>query len=714
VIVTKTNNDSLRPLFQPRHVAIIGASRSEGKPGHAVVRNLIRSGYSGSITPVNPAGGEVDGLPCVKTLAEAEGPIDCVMVVVPAAGAVAALRDCAAKGARTAIIGSSGFAETNTDEGRQWQAAIAGIARESRMRVLGPNTNGLYNATDKVSIGYNAAHADVADPGTISVISHSGALFGGVKASLKALGGGLSKFVPVGNEADIDMLDVLDFLIADPATEVIGLVIEAISDGARLRAAGLEAGQAGKPIVALKVGRSALGVGAALAHSSRLAGSARAYDALFRASGIASVRSVEALAGGCAVLAAARAPFDDWDRRLIAVTTSGAGGALLVDAASAHHMPFAGSASGEWDGAAGATIAALPARGWLRHPIDMGSLASWAQLNEVFAALEQDGNNGPTAVYAHVAPSPAMDRQLLAALSARRRRVAAPIVVTAPGGLTPDLEADYRTQGIPVFHDSITCLDSLNCAYQVATADAPSSAEITPIPGVAALLDQAAGRTLLSELESAAILRLAGVPMVESRIVTDADDAVAAAQLFGYPVVLKALVPGIAHKHDAGLVQIGLGSAEAVRAAYATLVANVERAGGTLAASQLVLQPMLKGKAEIILGVSREAALGHFLVIGIGGIHAELLDQVTLLPIPSAASVIAERLRSAPLGRLLIKLGGGTDELVTEIADAAAALQRLVEREAERILSVDINPILVTADGCRAVDALIVLGEGGG
>ena len=212
-------------------------------------------------------------------------------------------RACAAKGVRTAVIGASGFAEAGTDEARARQDEIATIARRAGMRLIGPNTNGIYNAAAKLSLGYNAAHAYAIAPGPVSIISHSGALFGGFVRSLRGFGVGLAKFVPVGNEADLDMLDILDHCIEDDATAVIGLAIEALPSGARFRALAEKAAAQGKPIVALKIGRSAVGVGAALAHSSRLAGGARAYEALFAACGVASVRSVEALAATCALLA---------------------------------------------------------------------------------------------------------------------------------------------------------------------------------------------------------------------------------------------------------------------------------------------------------------------------------------------------------------------------------------------------------------------------
>ena len=469
---------ALRALLEPRAVAVIGASRTPGKLGHAVVANLIRAGFTGRIFPINPAGGEIDGRACLRAIAELPDEVDCAMLVVPASETVAALQACAERGVRTAIIGASGFAETGTAEGRKRQDDVEAIARRAGMRLLGPNTNGIYNTTARLSLGYNAAHAYAIAPGPVSIISHSGALFGGFVRTLRAFGVGLAKFVPVGNEADLDMLDILDDCIEDEVTGVIGLAIEALSSGERFRHLALKAAERGKRIVALKVGRSPVGIGAALAHSSRLAGGARAYEALFAACGVASVRSVEALAATCALLA--RQPERPADARLVCITTSGAGGALLADHAAERNLPLAGDASGEWQGDAGAAIGRLPARGHLRNPIDLGSLADWGDLDQILHMLERDGLVGPCAVYAHIAPNPAQDRTLLEVLKLRKQRTRAPIVVIAPGGLEPDLEQQYQDAGFPVFHETALGFDAV-AAHRVAgetarfaDADAPS------------------------------------------------------------------------------------------------------------------------------------------------------------------------------------------------------------------------------------------------
>ena len=691
------SNEALRALLEPRAVAVIGASRTPGKLGHAVVANLIRAGFTGRIFPINPAGGEIDGRACLRAIAELPDEVDCAMLVVPASETVAALQACAERGVRTAIIGASGFAETGTADGRKRQDDVEAIARRAGMRLLGPNTNGIYNTTARLSLGYNAAHAYAIAPGPVSIVSHSGALFGGFVRTLRAFGVGLAKFVPVGNEADLDMLDILDDCIEDEVTGVIGLAIEALSDGERFRHLALKAAERGKRIVALKVGRSPVGIGAALAHSSRLAGGARAYEALFSACGVASVRSVEALAATCALLA--RQPERPADPRLVCITTSGAGGALLADHAAERNLPLAGDASGEWQGDAGVAIARLPARGHLRNPIDVGSLAEWGDLDQVLQILERDGLVGPCAVYAHIAPNPAQDRTLLEVLKQRKQRAHAPIVVIAPGGLEPDLEQQYQDAGFPVFHETALGFEALAAHFAVggvarfADADAPSESARE----AAARLSQI-GAGVLSEAESAKILGLVGVPLVASRDATTLAQAHAAADAVGYPLVLKAMVPGVAHKNAAGLVVTAVRDLAELNRAHALLAERTRGKSGVT----FLLQPMVSAKHELIVGVARQAALGHFLIVGLGGLDAELLDTVLLLPIELEVAAMRARVAASRPGALL-------DEAGERLTPILAGLQQLIRAAGAQIESIDLNPVMVTKEGdLVAVDALIV------
>ncbi|HEY4775083.1 MAG TPA: acetate--CoA ligase family protein [Xanthobacteraceae bacterium] len=706
------DGSDLRFLFQPRQVAVIGASRTPGKIGHAVVRNLKAGGFAGAIYPVNPAGGEVEGVPCLRSVADLPEPADCAITVVPAAQTVEAVRACAEKGVRAAVVGAGGFAEAGTPEGRQRQAELLAIARASGMRLLGPNTNGIYNRSAKLSLGYNAAHGYAMPPGPVSVIAHSGAVFGGVALTLMSFGVGLSKFVPVGNEADIDMLDVLDYCIEDADTRVIGLVIEALSDGPRLRELAERAAGRGKPIVALKIGRSQVGVSAALAHSSRLAGAARAYDALFDACAIASVRSVEALAAGCALLAQRSPGACDSDRRVICVTTSGAGGAVLADFAAERGIALAGSPVGEWEGDAGATIARLPARGKIRSPIDLGVLDDWSILSKIYAALEADGLDGPTVAYVHIAPTPDMDEKLVSELAARRQRSPAPIVAVAPGGLG-DLEQAYRAHGIALFRDTALCFDSLACHFATcrtgpamwARSHAVSPAASKAVARLRALAD---GRTMLSEVESAEILRMIGVPLVESRSADTLAQARAGAAELGYPLVLKALAGGVAHKNAAGFVITAIGGIAELERAHVQLLSRAK--GHELGALTLVLQPMVSAKWELLVGISRQAQLGHFVIFGLGGVDAELLDEVVLVPIDLDVAAMRQQIARHRIGSRLAGTFNRSHQCVLDgIMTVVAGLQQLAWAGGDIVDSIDLNPIIVTKDHeLVAVDALIV------
>jgi acyl-CoA synthetase (NDP forming) len=708
--------ESLRPLLQPKSIAIVGASRTPGKSGHMVVQNLVRAGFPGRIYPVNPSANEIEGLTCYASIAALPEPPDCAMLVIPAAEMVAAARQCADAGVRTVVVAASGFAETGEIEDIERQASLAEIARSSGMRMLGPNTNGILNTVDRMQLGYNSEYREQIPSGNISMISHSGALFSGIARSLRTFGAGLCKFIPVGNEADIDMLDLLAFLVRDEATDVIGLVIEGIADGARFRALATEALHAGKPIVALKVGRSSAGVEATLAHSSRLAGSARAYDALFDACKVAVVRSVEGLAGGCALLSRRTDRSVNGDQRLVFVTTSGAGGALLADYAAVHEISLAGNASGEWDGQAAPIIAALPARGRIRNPIDMGSLdPAWRQLTDVYAAIELDGVTGPSAVYGHVARRPEMDDALAQTLIARRNRTGKPVMLVAPGGLAEPVEAQYRDAGIPVFHDMSTGFESLSCHY----ATLPESHSANPKPTASsdtradavkglllAKLRENADLSVLSETDSAAVVSAAGVPVVASNVVRSASEAAATAAACGYPVVCKALAPGVAHKNEHGFVIANIRDPDALQAAIATLEERIARQGFERDQVGIVVQPMVQSEVELIIGVSHEQGLGHFLVAGFGGVHTEAFDEVTLIAIPSSEQEIRSRLTASRIGRLLSHLKGDDDALSRTVG-ALVALQLVIIAAGDLVESIDVNPFLV-GERCMAVDALIV------
>lgn len=701
-------------LFKPRHIAVIGASRSPGKHGHRVIGNIACHGFQGRVSLVNPAGGDIDGTPCFRTIGEVREPVDCAIIVIPPEHAVDAVRQSADAGVRAVVIAGVGFAELGNEIGRERQRQVLDIVRANNMVLLGPNTNGVFNRSARLSLGTNTSHGEPIDPGTISVVSHSGALFNHFARTLKRLGAGLSKFVPVGNEADLSMLDILEYLVDDPDTGVIGMIIEGVTDGARFRQLAERARAAGKPIVAFKLGRSRIGAESAVAHSSRLAGAARAYDALFRLCNIASVPTIEALAGGCALLAGRAADSLSGDQRLLCIANSGAGAALLADFAERYEMPLVGDEQGNWQEPIASHLAAVKTRAEIRHPIDTGNLGNVRLLDNVLDALGKGGATGPTIVFSHTILTPGRAEADANVIIARRKRYGAPTLVLSPGGLDESIERLLQANEVPVFRDTPTAFDSLKCHYATLYTAAPES----PAPELDAATKGVVAKQLasarmkaspiLSEVESATLLRAAGVPMVDSLCADTLEGARSAAAALGYPLVLKALAPGVAHKNKLGFVIPNILDVEALDKAHAELRRRIAAQGFSSETVPIIAQPMLRAGAELILGVTRDASLGYFLVVGLGGIYTEVLDLSIMVPIPFLPTVCRDWLSGSRLGDLVASVdrsGALRDEII-RIADA---LQKLVVSTDGAIGAIDINPLLIGPWGCKAVDALVVL-----
>ncbi len=702
----------LRPLLAPDSVAIVGASSTPGKYGNTVLRYLQNAGFKGRIYPINPEGGVHDGLQYYKSIADVPETIDCAFTVIPAAATPGVVKQAAAAGVRAMILGAAGFAEMGSEAGRRRQAEIVETASAAGMIVLGPNTNGIWNAHHGYALGYNTSHGEPMRKGPVSIAAHSGALFDSFIPRLARLGCGFAKLVPLGNEATLDMLEMLEALIEDPETGVIGLIMEAIRDGERLRALAARAHAAGKPVFALKLGRSTAGAAAAIAHSSRLAGSFRAYEALLRECGIPIVRSIETLAATCTIASDRRALQISGDTRLIGISGSGGGCSLMADHAAERGIALAGAGDGTWSGQTLAHIAGFEGTGLIRNPIDSGNLHGWDKLPGLLDAMARDGHNGPIAGFAHRLPTIAGDMSMLTPIAQRKARTGSPAVLVSPGGLRPEMQSRYADAGIPVLSDLAACFDSLRALYDAIdyarerATHAGSTPPLLAPDKVARARDIIASTSgdFLPEIESAELLRLAGVPMVESRIVESAAEARRAAEAIGLPVVLKAIAPDIAHKNDAGLVAIGLATPAAVAAAFDHLAARV--APGS---ARFVVQPQVPARAEIILGTTHEPGLGHFLLAGLGGVHAEVLDTVVLLPVPITSARIAQRISASRLGALLARLHkSGASDPTADVVAALTALQSLVLAVPDAIHSIDVNPMLVEPTGATAVDALIV------
>jgi acyl-CoA synthetase (NDP forming) len=338
-------------------------------------------------------------------------------------------------------------------------------------------------------------------------------------------------------------------------------------------------------------------------------------------------------------------------------------------------------------------------------------------LSGILTRLTAAGHNGPVVVYTHNMPERRLEDTLATVLAERKKQAATPVVILAPGGLSEPIELTHRRNGIVIFHDIATCFESL-AAYDFVVNRKPPSDHfaITHAPRRAAELRRlflglvARGKrtNVLTELESADVLRLTGMRVVDSRIVHTSEAAVTTADRIGYPVVLKAVVPGLARQYNCGLVITRINSAADIRNAYATLEGQIAFQGLSCVETRIVVQPMLSSAAELIVGVIHERNLGYFLMVGLGGIMAEVVDRTVLMPMPTNIAAIRNHIEATPIGRLLVRIdtsGGITAQLLA----ALEALQLLVMNYESMIESIDVNPLIITSSDCVVLDAVIVL-----
>ena len=671
--------EALHALFHPRAAAVIGASDDSTKHGYIVLNNIRDAGFPGGVYGISRRLTDVNGIPCYPTLDAAPEQIDVAFLAIPAEAAIQAVRDCARAGLKAAIVGSAGYAESLDAGGAERQRELQRIAAAEGIRIVGPNCNGIYNAHHPLSIGFNTAHAKRQKPGGISIFSHSGALFDAMAGRLSMLGAGLSLFASAGNEADLSVLDYMEYGIGHAPTKVIALLIDSLEDGPRFRALALRARAAGKHVVALKIGGSDAGAAAAVAHSSRLAGDAAAYQALFRAAGVATVKSLEGLMTAAALL-------DRHGARpgaLGALSTSGAGASLIADRCEALGVPLAVFSP--------ETHAAIDERksfSRIGNPLDLGIFGGMRRAGEVPSLLANDPSVSVMIGLIH-SMNPWQGDPIRAALARGRETSGKPLLIVSPGGM-PDSEREtYAKLGMSVFTETDILLEGIGAMLTPPPAPMP---RMTVPPAPADL-----PRRQLTEPESLRLLASYGVPTVPTIECTSLDDARAAAAGMGYPVVLKGVADNVAHKSDLGLVRVNLRDQTALDAAYQAI-----------ASPRVVVQAMIAGELEAIAGVTRADGVGLVVLAGLGGIHAETLRDVIMWPIPMAPEVIAAELGASTLGRVLRGHRWRHPGAEGAFLSLLLALQTAALSLGEALQAIDINPVILGASGATAVDALVI------
>jgi acyl-CoA synthetase (NDP forming) len=692
--------DSLTRLLAPRSVAVIGASSDPLRIGGRPIASMLAQRFPGRILPVNPKRSDIQGLRAYPTLADLPEAPDAAIVAVPAEAAVAAVEQLAQMGVGAAIVFTAGFAEVDATGAAQ-QARMAAAAQLHGMRLLGPNCLGLFNAR----IGFYPIFSSSIEggwplPGRIGIASQSGAFGTHLFAAARERRMGTPICVTTGNEADVTIADVIGWLAEDPDTDVIAACAEGIR-GAETFVLALEtARQARKPVVMMKVGRSAGGAAAARSHTAAIAGDDAVTDAVLAEFGVVRARSIEALLD---IAETATRRIYPARNTLGVITISGGAGVLIADAAAE-----IGLAMPPMPEPAQARLRALVPFAAPVNPVDCTAQAfNDMSLIGTFteAMVAEGGYSSVLAFFSQTGGAASLApgiRAQLAAVKARHPDRLYALSVLA----RPALVEAYESDGFVVFEDPARATVALHAMGRFGEAFARGPAtRPPPLPPVvlpATTPDEAAAKRLLAD---------AGIAIAPERPCATADEAVAAAEAFGWPVVLKILSPDIAHKSEIGGVLLDIADAGAVRSGFATLLqrahthAPAARIAGVLVARQLT------GGVECILGVQRDPVFGAVALFGLGGVFVEVLNDVVLHRCPfgedEAARMIGA-IRGAPL------LRGARGRPPADLPALAAMLSRLsafADAAGPRLRSIDLNPVLAMppGEGAYCVDAMIEL-----
>lgn len=686
-------------FFNPAGIVLVGATATPTKGGYAIFKNLT-IGAAAPVFPVNPRYAEIDGHPCYPSVADVPGPADLAIVFVPARMVPDVVRDCGRAGIQSVIVESGGFAESGP-EGVALQEAVARAAREYGVRIWGPNCMGLVDAVHRKVFSFVAPGIwDTLTPGDVSLVVQSGMLSGAFLIDNMTRDiMGISKVCSVGNKMDVDECDLLEYLIEDPDSRCIGLYLEAIPKGRRFVEL---CRRSRKPIVVLKGGQSQRGAEAAMSHTASMAGDRAVIRGALAGAGVVQAHDFQQMMDVCRTLATFPDARADGPARVAVLTYSGGAGIVSAD-----FMEDLGLEPATLSEESQALLRSVFPE-WMTpgNPVDLwpavernGAEAAYGAAARAVAA-----DPGVDAVFIHAFAGGFALNPNLPVLVSEIRAAGKPCVCWLMG-VDADARAfqkEAQTLGMPTFREVYRAAECLAAVFErarirpmeaepVAVPDTPEAVR-ERVEAAGGVLDEAASKRLLAEM---------GVPVVDEAVTHSLEDAKAAAERFGLPVVLKGLRPGTVHKTEAGLVRMGIDSDAALASAFAEL-AEAADGGGVL------VQRQVPAGLELIAGLVRDPQFGPCVMIGMGGVLAEVLKDSAfgVAPLTKAdALALIGRLRSQAL---LDGFRGAPPVDREALADVLVALGNLGAAE-ERVREVDVNPLIVVDGNPVAVDAAVVV-----
>ncbi|HXP78020.1 MAG TPA: acetate--CoA ligase family protein [Stellaceae bacterium] len=685
-------------LMAPRSVAVIGASEDQTKFGGRLYRMLLKHGYAGTVYPINPNRPELFGLKTYPDIRATPEPADMVVMAVPRPRVAEMVAHCAEIGVRCGIIITSKFSDEGP-EGAALEAEIVRTARVGGMRLIGPNCLGLISPANRVVLCSSPAlEVDTLRVDPIGFASQSGALMATVFDRAGSRGIGFSHCVSVGNQADLEVCDFAEYFLEDARTQVICTYVEGFKDPARFVELARRARAAGKPWLLVKAGRTESGARAAYSHTASLAGSYQALAAVCRDLGVVMLDDLDSMV----LLAASLVRFPGRKVRSATIlTTSGGGGAIAAD-----RLAETGIGLTRFAPKTEQSLGRLFSPGQARNPIDLGGRLAGGEAveiaDETMALVGADPAEDMTLALITTAPLLARTTGKIAdaAIAAGKPCV----FVMAPGQAADAARAELVTRRMPF-------TDSLDDAIRAVRGWLDGSAErVGTAPQRPRGLPAAPPDDLLAgALDPASLHRLLaayGLPIAQQAVCADRESVCAAAARLGYPVVLKALGPALVHKSDAGGVAVDLASEAVLTAALEDMRRRLSGLDGFL------VQRMVRGDAELILGVTADSQFGPQIVIGAGGILAELLKDVVVAPVPVAAENARGMLGRLKMHALLQGFRGRPPLDIDAVVDAVVRLGWLAHDLRDRLRELDVNPLIVKrrGEGCVIVDARALLG----
>ncbi len=700
----------LDPVFHPQSIAVVGASTRPGTVGNDILRNLIYAEFKGSVYPVNPKTKSIYAVHAYSALREIPGEVDLAVLIVPASAILGVVDEAIAKGVKGLVVISAGFKEIG-GEGAVLEKRLAAKVREAGIPLIGPNCLGIINTDPEVSM--NAAFGrKMPEPGNLAFISQSGALCTSVLDYAEERQMGFSKFISFGNKADVNEIDLLDYLAKDEKTKVIAMYLEDVTNGRRFIETVRDIfWETHKPMLCLKSGRSPEGAKAVSSHTGSLAGSDSVYNALLAQSGVQRVETIAELFDYAALYTMQPMPRGG---RIAIITNAGGPGIMATDAAVRHKLKLAELS----DGTKAKLKPALPAAASLRNPVDVIGDARADRYKAALRTVLEDENVDMGLVI--LTPQSMTDIEETAAVVPEAiKGINKPVVCSFMGARDVALGAKIlRTAGVPNYPFPEDGVKSLAAAHWLVNSLEIPRRQMTTfddldVSGAARMIAELVDgqpKRYLTQAECRPLLTAYRLPLLRSEVAHSTADAARIAEEFRTPVVMKVMSADVVHKLDAGGVILNLQGADEACAGYKRILTNVEKAVPGAKIEGVLVEQMARKGVEVILGASRDSRFGPLMMFGLGGTLVEVLKDVSFRLAPMW-QISAERMvHEIRAFKVLDGFRGSPPSDVPAIVDTLLRLSAMVCNHPE-ISELDINPLIVHAkgSGCSVADSRIML-----